>query len=125
MSAETLAGPLLALLLGYGLGSIPFGIILTRLGVDVSQQGRGLGSGLVADALQQVASIADRVGVRALLIHAEAPEAARTDWAQIAALYDPDGIPANGDEVSMAFDANIAAALPKDQATPRVLPAAA
>ena len=32
MSAETLAGPLLALLLGYALGSIPFGIILTRLG---------------------------------------------------------------------------------------------
>jgi glycerol-3-phosphate acyltransferase PlsY len=31
VSAETLAGPLLALLLGYGLGSIPFGILLTRL----------------------------------------------------------------------------------------------
>jgi glycerol-3-phosphate acyltransferase PlsY len=31
LSAETLAGPLLALLLGYGLGSIPFGLVLTRL----------------------------------------------------------------------------------------------
>ena len=28
---ETLSGPLLALLLGYALGSIPFGVILTRL----------------------------------------------------------------------------------------------
>ena len=31
MSFETLSGPLLALLLGYLLGSIPFGVILTRL----------------------------------------------------------------------------------------------
>ncbi|HEX4737842.1 MAG TPA: glycerol-3-phosphate 1-O-acyltransferase PlsY [Allosphingosinicella sp.] len=31
MTLETLSGPLLALLLGYLLGSIPFGVILTRL----------------------------------------------------------------------------------------------
>ena len=31
MTLQLLAGPLLALLLGYGLGSIPFGLILTRL----------------------------------------------------------------------------------------------
>lgn len=31
MTVETLSGPLLALLLGYLLGSIPFGMILTRL----------------------------------------------------------------------------------------------
>lgn len=60
-----------------GLGRYPIPvIILTRLGVDVEEQGRGLGSGLVLDALLQTASIADRVGVRALLIHAETPEAA-------------------------------------------------
>jgi glycerol-3-phosphate acyltransferase PlsY len=29
---ETLSGPLLSLLLGYALGSIPFGLVLTRLG---------------------------------------------------------------------------------------------
>ena len=31
MTTETIAGPLLAFLLAYGLGSIPFGILLTRL----------------------------------------------------------------------------------------------
>lgn len=31
MSAETIAGPLLSLLLGYLLGSIPFGVLLTRM----------------------------------------------------------------------------------------------
>jgi ribosomal protein S18 acetylase RimI-like enzyme len=50
-------------------------VILTRLGVDVDDQGRGLGSALVRDALFQVAAIAERIGVRALLIHAETPEA--------------------------------------------------
>lgn len=46
-------------------------IILTRLGVDLSEQGRGLGRALVVDALRRVDSAADIVGVRALLIHAE------------------------------------------------------
>ena len=60
-----------------GLGRYPIPVILlTRLGVDVGEQGRGLGSALVRDALLQTAAIADRVGVRALLIHAETPEAA-------------------------------------------------
>jgi predicted N-acetyltransferase YhbS len=60
-----------------GLGRYPIPVILlTRLGVDVHEQGKGLGSGLVRDALLQTASIADRVGVRALLIHAETPTAA-------------------------------------------------
>jgi len=51
-------------------------VILTRLGVDLRMQGRGLGTTLVRDAFLQVASIADRIGVRALLIHAESSEAA-------------------------------------------------
>lgn len=46
-------------------------IILTRLGVDLSEQGRGLGRALVVDALRRVDSAADIVGIRALLIHAE------------------------------------------------------
>jgi len=43
---------------------------------DQTAQGRGLGSSLVQDALLQTASVADRIGVRALLIHAESEHAA-------------------------------------------------
>ncbi len=60
-----------------GLGQYPIPVILlTRLGVDIEEHGRGLGSALVRDAFLQTAAIADRVGVRALLIHAETPDAA-------------------------------------------------
>ncbi len=60
-----------------GVGRYPVPVvILTRMGVDLSEQGRGLGSALVRDALFQVAMIAERVGVRALVIHAETPAAA-------------------------------------------------
>jgi GNAT superfamily N-acetyltransferase len=60
-----------------GVGRYPIPVvILTRLGVDLDHQGRGLGSALLRDALFQVAAIAERAGVRALLIHAETPEAA-------------------------------------------------
>jgi len=50
-------------------------VILTRLGVDLGEQGRGLGRALVVDAFRRVDRIADEVGVRALLIHAEDSEA--------------------------------------------------
>ena len=43
MDAELIAGPLTALLLGYALGSIPFGIILTRMAGAGDL--RGIGSG--------------------------------------------------------------------------------
>jgi ribosomal protein S18 acetylase RimI-like enzyme len=60
-----------------GIGRYPVPIlVLTRLGVDVNHQKRGLGRALVKDALLQTASIADRVGVRALVIHAESDNAA-------------------------------------------------
>jgi GNAT superfamily N-acetyltransferase len=60
-----------------GLGRYPIPVILlTRLGVDTQEQGKGLGSALVRDALLQTASVAEKVRVRALLIHAETPEAA-------------------------------------------------
>ena len=59
---------------GLGRHAIPV-ILLTRLGVDVSAQGRGIGAGLVRDALLRVNQAADIIGVRALLIHAESDEA--------------------------------------------------
>ncbi len=46
-------------------------VILTRLGVDLSCQGLGLGKALVVDALHRVAAASDVIGVRALLIHCE------------------------------------------------------
>lgn len=51
-------------------------IVLTRLGVDRRDQGKGICYELVRDALFQVASISGQVGVRALLISAETPDAA-------------------------------------------------
>lgn len=50
-------------------------VILTRLGVDLSEQGQGLGRALVVDAFRRIDRIADEVGVRALLIHAEDADA--------------------------------------------------
>jgi GNAT superfamily N-acetyltransferase len=46
-------------------------ILLTRLAVDTSMQGRGLGAALLRDALIRVSAAADEIGVRALLIHAK------------------------------------------------------
>jgi len=57
-------------------------IVLTRLGVDRSEQGRGLGRALVVHAFRQV-SAAEIVGVRALLIHAE-DETARSFYDRLA-----------------------------------------
>ena len=59
-----------------GLGRHPIPVVvLTRLGVDVSTQGRGLGTELLRDALLRVDQAADVIGVRALLVHAESPQA--------------------------------------------------
>jgi hypothetical protein len=53
-----------------GVGSYPISVIvLTRLGVDLSEQDQRLGRSLLVDALQRVNAAADIVGVRALLIH--------------------------------------------------------
>jgi len=46
-------------------------VIITRLGVDLSCQGLGLGKALVVDALRRVAAASEVIGVRALLIHCE------------------------------------------------------
>lgn len=50
-------------------------IILTRLGVDLTAQGKGLGRALVKDMLLRVASASHTIGARALLIHCEGEEA--------------------------------------------------
>ena len=68
-SIEAAASPA-RLARGAGRYAIPV-VLLARLGVDLAEQGRGLGGALVRDALLQTTWIADRLGVRALLIHAQ------------------------------------------------------
>lgn len=61
-------------------GSVPSPvpcILLARLAVDNSCQGRGLGAALFKDALQRTAAVSETVGARALLIHSR-DEAARS-----------------------------------------------
>ena len=54
-----------------GIANHPVGLILlARLAVDRSEQGRGLGKALLRDALGRIAQAADVVGVRAVLVHA-------------------------------------------------------
>ena len=54
-----------------GFANHPIGVVLlARLAVDQTQQGKGLGKALVFDALSRVEEAADIVGVRAVLVHA-------------------------------------------------------
>lgn len=50
--------------------------LLARLAVDRSAQGRQLGKGLLFDAINRVLTVAESVGVRALLVHAKHERAA-------------------------------------------------
>ena len=55
-----------------GLGKYPIPVILiARLAVDISMQGKGLGKGLLKDALLRILGVAESVGVRAVLVHAK------------------------------------------------------
>jgi GNAT superfamily N-acetyltransferase len=60
-----------------GLASHPIGIILlARLAVASSEQGKRLGQGLLRDALARSAGAAEIIGARAVLVHAIDEEAA-------------------------------------------------
>lgn len=50
-------------------------VLLARLAVDESVQGRGIGSFLLRDAMTRTAAAAGSVGIRALLVHALHDEA--------------------------------------------------
>jgi GNAT superfamily N-acetyltransferase len=55
-----------------GLGRYPVPItLLARLAVDLSEQGRGLGRGLLKDALLRAFQAAELVGSRAVVTHAK------------------------------------------------------
>jgi GNAT superfamily N-acetyltransferase len=51
-------------------------LVLARLAVHVGAQGRGIGSGLLLDALGRTLQVADVIGVRALAVHAKDDQAA-------------------------------------------------
>jgi GNAT superfamily N-acetyltransferase len=46
-------------------------LLLARLAVDQTWQGKGLGAALVVDAMRRTLQVADLAGVRALLVHAK------------------------------------------------------
>jgi len=46
-------------------------LVLARLAVHAKMQGRGVGSGLLLDALGRTLQVADVIGVRALAVHAK------------------------------------------------------
>lgn len=55
-----------------GLANYPVPIfLLARLGVDQTEKGKGLGAGLLKDALLRCVQAADIVGCRAVLVHAK------------------------------------------------------
>jgi GNAT superfamily N-acetyltransferase len=59
-----------------GLGRYPIPLmILARLGVSVTWQGKGLGKGLLKDAMLRTLQAADIAGIRALATHAKDDEA--------------------------------------------------
>ena len=51
-------------------------LVLARLAVHSSAQGRGTGAGLLLDALGRTLQVADVVGIRALAVHAKDDQAA-------------------------------------------------
>jgi GNAT superfamily N-acetyltransferase len=51
-------------------------LVLARLAVHSSAQGRGVGAGLLLDALGRTLQVADVVGIRALAVHAKDEQAA-------------------------------------------------
>lgn len=50
-------------------------ILLSRLAVDGKEQGNGLGSHLLRDAISRSIGVAEQIGVRAILVHAMHDEA--------------------------------------------------
>jgi GNAT superfamily N-acetyltransferase len=61
-----------------GMGNYPIPVvILARLAVAMIDQGRGLGVGLLQDAIRRTLMVADQAGVRALLTHPIDDAAAR------------------------------------------------
>jgi GNAT superfamily N-acetyltransferase len=73
-------------------------MILARLAIDISAQGRGIGKGLLKDALRRTAAAADIAGIRALFVNAKDDEARR-----FYAYYDFDPSPADSHQMFLVM----------------------
>ena len=63
-----------------GMGQYPIPVvILARLAVCLQDQGRGIGIGLLQDAIRRTLLIAEQAGIRAMLTHPIDEQAARFD----------------------------------------------
>jgi GNAT superfamily N-acetyltransferase len=61
-----------------GMGRFPIPVvILARLAVSLQDQGRGIGTGMLQEAIRRTLAIADQAGVRALLTHPIDDDASR------------------------------------------------
>ncbi len=61
-----------------GMGRYPIPVvILARLAVSLQDQGKGIGIGMLQEAIRRTIAIADQAGVRALLTHPIDEEASR------------------------------------------------
>ena len=61
-----------------GMGNYPIPVvILARLAVSLQDQGKGIGVGMLQEAIRRTVAIADQAGVRALLTHPIEDQAAR------------------------------------------------
>jgi GNAT superfamily N-acetyltransferase len=61
-----------------GMGSYPIPVvILARLAVSLQDQGRGIGVGMLQEAIRRAVAISDQAGVRALLTHPIDDQASR------------------------------------------------
>lgn len=61
-----------------GMGRFPIPVVvLARLAVSVRDQGKGIGVGMLQEAIRRTVAIADQAGVRALLTHPIDDEASR------------------------------------------------
>jgi GNAT superfamily N-acetyltransferase len=64
--------------LSKGMGRYPIPVvILARLAVSKSYQGRGIGAAMLCDAIVRTLAISEQVGIRALLTHPIDEDAAR------------------------------------------------
>ena len=52
-------------------------VVLGRMAIDVAWEGKGLGRGLIKDAVLRTLQAGETIGIRAILVHAKSEQARR------------------------------------------------